>query len=182
MFYEHRKAVLLLLFVTWACSYITLIFQLKAAIHLLGLSDVSDSKESAYNAGDLVWSLGQKVPLEKGTGTHSSILAWRIPWTEEHGGPQSMALQRVRQAWLIYTYIHFLPTATKIKVSKSRTIILYLSTAILVLLPLILCFLKLCYWVYTHLNLLNIFVEWIYLLLNHISFIPSILFQSILKW
>ena len=31
----------------------------------------------------LVWSLGQKDPLEKGMVTHSSILAWRIPWTEE---------------------------------------------------------------------------------------------------
>ena len=37
-------------------------------------------------------SLGQKDPLEKGTATHSSILAWRIPWTEEPGGPQSMGL------------------------------------------------------------------------------------------
>ena len=33
-----------------------------------------------------VWSLGQEDPLEKGMTTHSSILAWRIPWTEEPGG------------------------------------------------------------------------------------------------
>ena len=37
-----------------------------------------------------VQSLGQEDPLEKGTATHSSILAWRIPWTEEPGGLQSM--------------------------------------------------------------------------------------------
>ena len=43
-----------------------------------------------------VQSLGQEDPLEKGMATHSSILAWRIPWTEEPGGPQSMGLQRVR--------------------------------------------------------------------------------------
>ena len=42
-----------------------------------------------------VQSLGQEVPLEKGMATHSSILAWRIPWTEEPGGPQSMGSQRV---------------------------------------------------------------------------------------
>ena len=42
-----------------------------------------------------VQSLGQKDPLEKGMATHSSILAWRIPWTEEPGGPQFMGLQRV---------------------------------------------------------------------------------------
>ena len=37
--------------------------------------------------------LGQEDPLEKGMATHSSILAWRIPWTEEPGGLQSMRLQ-----------------------------------------------------------------------------------------
>ena len=42
-----------------------------------------------------VRSLGQEYPLEKGMATHSSILAWRMPWTEEPGGLQSMELQRV---------------------------------------------------------------------------------------
>ena len=41
-------------------------------------------------------SLGQEDPLEKGVATHLSILTWRIPWTEEPGGLQSIALQRVR--------------------------------------------------------------------------------------
>ena len=43
-----------------------------------------------------VQSLGWEDPLEKGMATHSSILAWRIPWTEELGRLQSMGLQRVR--------------------------------------------------------------------------------------
>ena len=42
-----------------------------------------------------VSSLDQEDPLEKGIAIHSSILAWRIPWTEEPGGLQSMGLQRV---------------------------------------------------------------------------------------
>ena len=42
-----------------------------------------------------VRSLGQEGPLEKGMATHSSILDWRIPWTEEPGGLQSMGSQRV---------------------------------------------------------------------------------------
>ena len=42
-----------------------------------------------------VRSLGWEDPLEKGMATHSSILAWRIPWTEEPGGLQSMGSQRV---------------------------------------------------------------------------------------
>ena len=41
-----------------------------------------------------VQSLGQKDPLKKGMATHSGILAWRIPWTEELGGLLSMGLQR----------------------------------------------------------------------------------------
>ena len=40
-------------------------------------------------------SLGQEDPLEKGMATHSSILAWGIPWTEEPGRLQSMGLQRI---------------------------------------------------------------------------------------
>ena len=43
-----------------------------------------------------VRSLGQGDPLEEGMATHSSILAWRIPWTEEAGGLQSVGSQRVR--------------------------------------------------------------------------------------
>ena len=48
-----------------------------------------------------VRSLGWKDPLEEGMATHSSILAWRILWTEEPGGLQSMGLQRIGQTeWL----------------------------------------------------------------------------------
>ena len=43
-----------------------------------------------------VQSLGQQDPLEEEMATHSSILAWEIPWTEELGGLQSMGSQRVR--------------------------------------------------------------------------------------
>ena len=42
-------------------------------------------------------SLGREEPLEEGIATHSSILAWEIPWTEEPGRLQSMGLQRVRR-------------------------------------------------------------------------------------
>ena len=43
-----------------------------------------------------VRSLDREDPLEEGVASHSSILAWRIPWTEEPGGLQSMGFQRVR--------------------------------------------------------------------------------------
>ena len=51
-----------------------------------------------------VRSLGQEDPLEKETATHSSILAWRIPWTEKHGGLQSIGSQRVRHNWVANTH------------------------------------------------------------------------------
>ena len=60
----------------------------------------SDGKESVCNAEDpgLILGSGRFSPSptrEKGMATHSSVLAWRIPWTEEPGGPQSMGSQRV---------------------------------------------------------------------------------------
>ena len=54
-----------------------------------GFPGGSDGKESACIAGDLGLILGLEVPLEKGTATHSIILAWRIPWTEQPGGLQA---------------------------------------------------------------------------------------------
>ena len=56
-----------------------------------------------------VQSLGWEYSLEEGMATHSSILAWRLPWTEESGGLQSMRSQRVR------------PEATVHEVTKSQT-------------------------------------------------------------
>ena len=53
-------------------------------------------KQSFFILYCVVWSLGQENHLEKGMATHSSILAWRIPWTEEPGGLYSMGSQRVR--------------------------------------------------------------------------------------
>ena len=46
-----------------------------------------------------VQSLGQDNPLEKSMATHSSVFAWRIPWIEEPGRLQAIALQRVGQDW-----------------------------------------------------------------------------------
>ena len=54
-----------------------------------GFPGSSNGKESACSAEDLGSILGQEDPLEKGMATHSSILAWEIPWTEEPGGLQS---------------------------------------------------------------------------------------------
>ena len=50
----------------------------------LGLPWLLSCKESSCNAGDVGW----EDPLEKGMATHSSVLAWKIPWTEEPGGLQ----------------------------------------------------------------------------------------------
>ena len=59
-----------------------------------GFPGSSARKESACNAGDPGSIAGSEDPLEKGMATHFSILAWRIPWTEEPGGLQSMGSQK----------------------------------------------------------------------------------------
>ena len=69
--------------------------QLASTTDYVGFPGGSDGKESACNVGDPGLIPGWEDPLEKGMATHSSVLAWRIPWTEEPGGLQSMGLQRV---------------------------------------------------------------------------------------
>ena len=72
-----------------------------------GFPGGSDPKESACNAGYLCW----EDPLENHTATHSSILAWRISWTEKPGGLQSMGSQRVGHDWV--TSLSFFHLQTK---------------------------------------------------------------------
>ena len=76
-------------------------------ILLWGFPRGSDGKESACSARDLGLIPGWEWSLEKGMMTHSSIHAWRIPWTEKPGGLQSMRLQRVRYDRLINTLLLF---------------------------------------------------------------------------
>ena len=51
-------------------------------------------------------SVGQEDPLEEGMAAHSSVLAWRIPWTEEPGGLQSISWQRVGHDWSHLAHMH----------------------------------------------------------------------------
>ena len=88
------------------CNRYTISWENKGLlIYLLCLSPCSAfpvgsaGKESACNAGNLGSIPGQGDPLEKGMATHSSVLFWRIPWTEEPGGLQSMVSQRGGHEW-----------------------------------------------------------------------------------
>ena len=69
----------------------------------------SEGKESACNAGDTGSIPGQADPLEEGMAIHSRILAWRIPWTSEPGGLQSMGSQTVRHDWSDWALIGHAP-------------------------------------------------------------------------
>ena len=55
-----------------------------------------------------VYSLGWEDPLEKKIATHSSILAWRIPRTEDPGRPQYMKSQRAGHDWVTFILLHFM--------------------------------------------------------------------------
>ena len=78
--------------------------ELGLCLGVSGFPGGSDGKESACNARDPGSIPGQDDPPEKGIGTHSSILAWRVPWTEEPGGLQSMGLQRVGHDRATHTF------------------------------------------------------------------------------
>ena len=90
----------------------SLLFQSWAhTVSILGFPGSSDSKASACNAGEFdpwVRSLGREDPLEKEMATHSSTLAWRIPWTEEPGRLQPTGSQRVGHDWAtsLVTLLH----------------------------------------------------------------------------
>ena len=67
----------------------------SAKAHVLGFPRGSAVKNPPAMQEMQVRSLDGEDPLKEGTATHSSTLAWRIPWTEVSGGTQSIALQRV---------------------------------------------------------------------------------------
>ena len=78
-----------------------------------------------------VQSLGWEDPLEKGMVTHSSILSWRIPWTEEPGGPQSMQSKRVGHHWEMNTRT-CLPTQVSLwQISKIGAIVPSMSVCVI---------------------------------------------------
>ena len=64
---------------------------------MVGFSSNFNSKESAYKARDLGSISRQANLMREAMATHSNTLAWRIPWTEEPGGLQSIGLHRVRR-------------------------------------------------------------------------------------
>ena len=66
-----------------------------------------------------VQSLGWEDLLEKEMATHSSILAWKIPWTEEPGRLQSVGSQRVRKDWVISISLSFSPLTLSISASQA---------------------------------------------------------------
>ena len=72
-----------------------------------------------------VRSLGQEYPLEKGMATHSSILAWRMPWTEEPGGLQSIGSHRVRHDRSDLTHTSFCGVRAHVFFFKLNNIPLY---------------------------------------------------------
>ena len=68
-----------------------------------------------------VWSLARKDPLKKGMVTHSSILAWRIPWTEEPGSLKSMRSRRVEYEWVTNTFLHMCLAELGLRLACIRT-------------------------------------------------------------
>ena len=109
---HYGHSPLLCYFLCYFCAIFSNLFTHLCNFPLPGkmvLPSGTDSKESACNAGDLGLipgsgrSSGEGIPLQYHS-THSSILVWRIPWTEEPGRLQSMGLLRVGHDWATNTF------------------------------------------------------------------------------
>ena len=74
--------------------YITHIYTLRASLVAQTVKNLPATRDTR------VWPLDWEDALEKGTATHSSILAWRSPWTGEPGGLQSLGSQRAGHSWV----------------------------------------------------------------------------------
>ena len=85
--------------VFWSSFFPFSLFRLWASIVAQSVKNLPAVQETQ------VWSLGWEDPLEKEMATHSSILAWKISWTQEPGGMQSMGSQRVGHDWVTNTYL-----------------------------------------------------------------------------
>ena len=79
---------------SWVCKFLTAVAPLLVAQMVKNLPATQKT---------WVQSLGPEGLLQKGMATHSSILAWRSPWTEEHGSLQAMGSQRVEHDWVTNT-------------------------------------------------------------------------------
>ena len=116
-----------------------------------------------------VWSLSQKDTLEEGMAIHSSILAWRIPWTEEPGRLQSRGLQRIGHHWstththmCVHTHAHtHTPTHTHTHTHTSACAPNMLLAS---------CFIK---FHSVHLDMFYTLIWWaVYIFLSHLPWCP----------
>ena len=83
----------------------------RGTLIILGVSLVTQTVKNLPAIQETwVWSSGWKDPLEKGVAAHSSILAKRVPWTEEPGRLQSTGSQRLGHNWLTNTFTNYFHT------------------------------------------------------------------------
>ena len=98
---RHARMLACFSCIRWPGCSSSIQFKFYAAMQLpmsvMGFHGGSVVKNLPAMQETQVWSLSREDPLEEGMATHSSIPAWRIPWTEEPGGLQSIGLHRVSQ-------------------------------------------------------------------------------------
>ena len=103
-FFHHQSKIMptsIIMFTSWEVNTEpSLVAQL--------VKNLPAMQKTACNVGDQVWSLDWEDPLEKEMATHSSILAWTIPWTEESGGLESMGFQELNMTEQLNHHHHLL--------------------------------------------------------------------------
>ena len=97
---KKKKKKNVTVFASWSPCIHPSLWSLEMVCTLVrGFSSGSVVKNLPAMQETWIQSLGRENPLEEGIATHSSILAWKIPWTEEPGGLQFMGLYRVGHIW-----------------------------------------------------------------------------------
>ena len=94
----------------------------------------SDGKESACDEGELGSVLGQDDPLEKRMATHTSVLAWRVPWTEEPGGlsPCSLKESHATQRFT-HTHTHTVESYSAVKNKAVASVATWMGLGVIML-------------------------------------------------
>ena len=101
-YFKKLTNITFLKFIIIVIQYLNIYFRTNT--YKVGFPGGSDGKESAFNAGDRGSIPGMGRSLGKGNGYPHQYFAWKIPWTEEPGGLQSMGSQRVRHHWATNTF------------------------------------------------------------------------------
>ena len=120
--YYHDYWLLSIILDTVMIVMIIIIFIIQSPVIIWATLVAQTVKSLSAMQDTQVWSLGREDPLKKGMTAHSNILVWRIPWTEEPGGLQSMGSQRDGHDWHLHFHDSLVGLNRCVNVKENRSL------------------------------------------------------------